>query len=237
MKALLISVFPGHLPILCWTMPWWQRFNTTNWNQLCYESKYSFKLEKPGVHQTQESNVRSNKSFVQARKVPKRKRITSVGSPSSALRTRHTVTRQEPVMLKEGKWLWAKSPEFLASPCTAEAYSYPCFSLNTLPPLPSSGRDRTAWSLLCLGNGVTPHRVPSCSTLLCRCFSASWPCPLPLHTSCTTGNDKSQVRTDSLMLVSGQDAPGVKKSFVFLNEVQLWQMQRITSKHVRASSS
>lgn len=53
-------------------------------DQACYELHHLFELEKSEVYQAQEASVRSNKSFVQARKC---KDIL----PSLALRTGHTV--------------------------------------------------------------------------------------------------------------------------------------------------
>lgn len=132
-------------------------------------------------------------------RIQKCKEITPTSFPSPELQTRHMVTCQEPAMLKEGKWLSAKSflPLFAWLKLTfilALVWT-PSMPLPHLPCLALAAR--SAWNLLCVGNGANPHWVLSCSTSVHWCFYASWPCSLPLCTSCTTCKDKSQERSIS----------------------------------------
>lgn len=133
-------------------------------------------------------------------RIQKCKEITSTSFPSPELQTRHMVTCQELAMLKEGKWLSARS--FL--PLFARLKLTFILALVWTPSMPLPWLSclalaaRTVWNLLSVGNGANPHGVLSCSTSVHWCFSSLWPCPSPLCTSCATQRDKSQERSISL---------------------------------------
>lgn len=168
-------------------------------------------------------------------KIQKCKEITSTSFPPPVLQTRHMVTCQELVMLKEGKWLSAKSFLPLFAWLKLTFILALVWTPSWQPQLPCLAlAARTAWNLLCVGSGANLHWVLSCTASVHWCFSVSWLCPLSLCTSCTTLKDKSQERSISLQRLW---YCWKKKVICFPEWSPALTRQGVTPKHTGTSSS
>lgn len=143
-----------------------------DWDQVCCELNSLFELKKSGVHQTQDSSVRSNTSFVQTGKLPKSRRKSP---PWASLPQHHkqgTWWQQDSAMPKERndfeKRTWSFSPAFV---WLKHTFVWAAFGASS------------AW--ISLHIKAAPCWISSCSTSAHLCSSVLWLYPLLLCTSCT----------------------------------------------------